>query len=75
MLGFSDPFTKIDGDDQGSLVQNSRMTRVYSSLSHNFLSMASPVNGHLQIALGDKLRQVGIKSFIGFTKQVQACPK
>ena len=35
--------------------------------------MASPVNGRLQIALGDKLLQVGINSFFGFTKQVHGC--
>ena len=58
MLGFSDPFTKINGDEQGWLVQNFRMTRV-NTLSHNFLLMASPVNGLLYIALGDKLLQVG----------------
>ena len=45
-----------------------------STLSHNFLLMSSQVNGLLQIALGDiKLLQVGIKSFIGFTKQVHGC--
>ena len=47
-----------------------------STLSHNFLivdMMASPVNGRLSIALGDKLLQVGIKSFVGFTKQVNGC--
>ena len=41
----------------------------------NFLLalMASPVNGRLSIAFGDKLLQVGIKSIIGFTKQVHGC--
>ena len=46
MLGFSDPFTKIDGDEQGCLQGDRRMTRV-STLSHNFLLMATPVNGLL----------------------------
>ena len=65
---FLDPFTKIDGDEQGCLVQNSRMTRV-SSLSHNFLLITSPVNGvdFYILPSGIRLLQVGIKSSIGLS--------
>ena len=70
MLGFSDLFTKIDGDEQGCLVYNSTMTRVRTLLAQFLVDGSTGLAG-----LGDKLLQVGIKSFIGFTKRVHGYPK
>ena len=49
------------------------ITSVSDSILSHVDMMASPVNGRLQLALGDKLLKVGIKSFVGFTKQVHGC--